>query len=77
MINNPRYHLHGDEAEDSPGTYYCKKCDVFFTEDHFKKPCGGENHFNIYHRHLDNISASAKHTKIYRPAQAKSIAHIF
>ena len=77
MSNSPRYYLHGDEAEDSPETYYCKKCDVFFSKDHFEKPCGGENHFKIYHRHLDNVASSKKHVTIFRPAQAKNISHIF
>ena len=77
MSNSPRYYLHGDEAEDSPGTYYCKNCDVFFAKDHFEKQCGEKTHFKIYHLHLDNISVSKKHATIYRPAQARSIAHIF
>lgn len=69
----PRYYLHGDEAEDAPATYYCKRCDVFWPREHFATQCRGEEHLSIYHRHFANVRASAKHVKVNRPARASSV----
>jgi len=72
-----RYYLHGDESEDLRGTYYCKKCDVFYSSDHFAKTCGGEAHASIYQRHLGNMFSRSQKAKISRPPHPPSIAQMF
>ena len=43
MSNIPRYYLHGDEAEDSPETYYCKNAIFSFSKITLKNHAAGKS----------------------------------
>lgn len=37
-VTTARYYCHGDEDEREPGTYYCRRRDLFLGAEHFGKP---------------------------------------
>lgn len=75
MATTSRYYLHGDESEDSPGSYFCKKCDVFLPEAHFSTPCGDVAHQAIYDRHYQSMLGAISNVR--RPLDPPGIAHLF
>lgn len=61
-----RYYVHGDQAEESPSTYYCHFCDLPVSREHFDTPClHQKSHYQRYRATL-KIFCSSKNAEVWR-----------
>jgi len=74
-IPKERHYIHGDQLESDPTRFYCRTCDVFFSEEHFfsqeQKCC---NHWAKYDSDMKMLGKSPKkHREFGRPMNAVNI----
>ncbi len=76
-IDDARFFLHGDESDAEPGAYFCRNCNAFLPDGHFRSPCLNESHAAIYAHHYRNFLTLAKLGRVNRPESARGIADRF
>lgn len=70
-----RYYVHGDLHEKRSHVYYCARCDLFETAQHFEDKDHTSTRAERYQRSLESWKryAKARNPKYYRPVDAANI----
>lgn len=70
-----RYYVHGDQHEETSNMYYCARCDLFTSAQHFEDANHVSTRAQRYERSLQSWERYSKmqNTKSYRPSDAENI----